>query len=86
MSQHAGADGAPPVFADAADARRAIRAGRFRGHTSGLVPAHAQGNLMILPRAMAEDFHRFCQQNPKPCPILGAVSYTHLTLPTNREV
>ncbi|MEE7440388.1 Uncharacterized protein YcsI, UPF0317 family [Methylobacterium sp. UNC300MFChir4.1] len=82
MSQHAGADGAPPVFADAADARRAIRAGRFRGHTSGLVPAHAQGNLMILPRAMAEDFHRFCQQNPKPCPILGVSRPGDRALPT----
>ncbi len=82
MSQHLGADGAAPVFADAAEARRAIRAGRFRGHTSGLVPAHAQGNLMILPRAMAEDFHRFCQQNPKPCPILGVSQPGARTLPT----
>jgi uncharacterized protein YcsI (UPF0317 family) len=71
VSQYRSADGATPVFEHAADARRAIRMGLFRGHTSGLAPAHAQGNLMILPLDLAEDFHRFCQQNPKPCPILG---------------
>ena len=30
-----------------------------------------QGNLAILPRDCAEDFLRFCQANPKPCPLLG---------------
>ncbi len=40
-------------------------------HTSGLAPAHVQGNLMILPAALAPDFQRFCQQNPKPCPVIG---------------
>lgn len=58
-------------FADAAEARRAIRSGAWRGHTSGLAPSHVQGNLMILPRALAADFQRFCQQNPKPCPVLA---------------
>lgn len=58
-------------FADAAQARRAIRSGAWRGHTSGLAPAHVQGNLMILPQALAADFQRFCQQNPKPCPVLA---------------
>lgn len=65
ISQAAGA------FADAREARRAIRAGRWRGHTSGLAPAHVQGNLIILPQALAQDFQLFCQQNPKPCPLLG---------------
>lgn len=59
------------AFANAQEARRAIRAGAWRGHTSGLAPAHVQGNLMILPEALAGDFQRFCQQNPKPCPVLG---------------
>jgi uncharacterized protein YcsI (UPF0317 family) len=58
-------------FADAASARRAIRSGAWRGHTSGLAPAHVQGNLMILPQALAAEFQRFCQQNPKPCPVLA---------------
>jgi uncharacterized protein YcsI (UPF0317 family) len=30
-----------------------------------------QGNLVILPEAQANDFLRFCQRNPKPCPVLA---------------
>ena len=30
-----------------------------------------QGNLAVLPRDWAEEFLRFCQANPKPCPVLG---------------
>jgi uncharacterized protein YcsI (UPF0317 family) len=30
-----------------------------------------QGNLAILPQDWATDFLRFCQANPKPCPLLG---------------
>ncbi|MGU3540579.1 putative hydro-lyase [Methylobacterium sp. A54F] len=58
-------------LADAAAARRAIRSGAWRGHTSGLAPAHVQGNLVVLPDALAGDFLRFCQANPKPCPLIG---------------
>jgi uncharacterized protein YcsI (UPF0317 family) len=42
-----------------------------RGATSGLAPGHVQGNLAILPQALAGDFLRFCQLNPKPCPLIG---------------
>jgi uncharacterized protein YcsI (UPF0317 family) len=52
-------------------ARRAIRAGSHRGPTSGLAPGFVQGNLAILPKALAADFLRFCQINPKPCPLIG---------------
>jgi uncharacterized protein YcsI (UPF0317 family) len=52
-------------------ARRAIRAGTHRGPTAGLAPGNVQGNLAILPRALAADFLRFCQLNPKPCPLIG---------------
>jgi uncharacterized protein YcsI (UPF0317 family) len=51
--------------------RRAIRAGRHRDHTVGLAPGRVQGNLVVLPQALAEDFLRFCQRNPRPCPLLG---------------
>jgi uncharacterized protein YcsI (UPF0317 family) len=51
--------------------RRAIRAGRITGQTAGLAPGFVQGNLAILPHALAADFLRFCQLNPKPCPIIG---------------
>ncbi len=52
-------------------ARAAIRAGEWRSHTSGLAPGHVQGNLAILPEALAGDFLRFCQRNPKSCPLLA---------------
>jgi uncharacterized protein YcsI (UPF0317 family) len=52
-------------------ARLAIRAGRHRGPTAGLAPGYVQGNLAILPQALAADFLRFCQRNPKPCPLIG---------------
>jgi uncharacterized protein YcsI (UPF0317 family) len=52
-------------------ARRAIRDGRHRGPTSGLAPGYVQGNLAILPQALAADFMSFCELNPKPCPLIG---------------
>ncbi|KAB1070226.1 putative hydro-lyase [Methylobacterium planeticum] len=63
--------GAVAPFATAREARRAIRRGEWDRHTVGLAPAHVQGNLVILPAALAGDFLRFCQQNPKPCPLLA---------------
>ncbi len=53
------------------EARLAIRAGKWRGHTSGIAPNHVQGNVAILPEALANDFLRFCQRNPKSCPLLA---------------
>jgi len=53
------------------EARHAIRRGEFTGPTSGLAPGNVQGNLAILPAALATDFLRFCQLNPKPCPVIG---------------
>ena len=55
----------------AAAARAAIRRGEWTGHTSGLADRHVQGNLVILPKALADDFLRYCQRNPKPCPLLA---------------
>ncbi len=53
-------------------ARLAIRARTHRGPTSGLAPGFVQGNLAILPQRLAADFLRFCQLNPKPCPLIGS--------------
>jgi uncharacterized protein YcsI (UPF0317 family) len=53
-------------------ARMAIRSGKLRGSTSGLAPGFVQGNLAILPERLAADFMRFCQLNPKPCPLIGS--------------
>ncbi|HEX3139652.1 MAG TPA: putative hydro-lyase [Rhizobacter sp.] len=52
-------------------ARAAIRAGTYTSHTSGLARDHVQGNVVILPKALADDFLRYCQLNPKPCPVLA---------------
>jgi uncharacterized protein YcsI (UPF0317 family) len=60
-----------PVILAPVEARRAIRAGEWDGHTSGLAPGYAQGNLVILPGKLATGFLRFCQRNPKPCPLLA---------------
>jgi uncharacterized protein YcsI (UPF0317 family) len=30
-----------------------------------------QGNLVLVPADLAEDFATFCRLNPKPCPLLG---------------
>src|SRR4051794_13476354 len=53
------------------DVRLAVRSGALDAPTAGLAPGYVQGNLAILPRDYAEDFLRFCQANPKPCPLLG---------------
>jgi uncharacterized protein YcsI (UPF0317 family) len=52
-------------------ARLAARRDHYVGPTSGLAPGFVQANLAILPKTLAEDFMRFCQLNPKPCPLIG---------------
>ena len=42
-----------------------IRAGRVHWQTGGLAPGYLQGNLAILPAAVALDFARFCQPRRK---------------------
>jgi uncharacterized protein YcsI (UPF0317 family) len=74
-----------PGIADATvawAARQRIRRGQHRGHTAGLAPGHVQGNLMILPRDLANDFLLFCQRNPKPCPLLAVSEPGNPMLPT----
>src|SRR3979490_573434 len=39
--------------------------------TAGVANGFVQGNLAILPEKLAASFHRFCQLNPKPCPVIG---------------
>jgi uncharacterized protein YcsI (UPF0317 family) len=50
--------------------RHACRNG-MNATTAGLASGYVQGNLAILPENLASAFHRFCQFNPKPCPIIG---------------
>lgn len=70
------------AFASAQDARQAIRNGEWLSHTSGLAPGYAQGNIVILPQDLAADFLRFCQRNPKPCPLLAVSEPGDPLLPT----
>src|SRR4030088_2329772 len=51
-------------------ARLACRAG-MATTTAGVANGFVQGNLAILPEKLAAAFHRFCQLNPKPCPVIG---------------
>lgn len=51
--------------------RLAARAGVLTGHTANLAPGRVQANLAILPAGLAHDFLRFCQRNPKPCPLVA---------------
>ncbi len=54
-----------------AEVRTEIRAGRYTAHTAGLGRGSLQANLVIMPEEFAFDFMRYCQRNPKPCPIIG---------------
>jgi uncharacterized protein YcsI (UPF0317 family) len=51
--------------------RMACRSGDITAATSGMAPGYVQGNLAVLPKDLAHDFLRFCQANPRPCPIIG---------------
>lgn len=59
------------LLSDPIAVRHAARTGQLKGHTAGLARGRVQGNVAILPAALAADFHRFCLRNPKPCPIIG---------------
>jgi uncharacterized protein YcsI (UPF0317 family) len=51
--------------------RGIFRSGAYRGTTANMANGYTQGNLAILPARHALDFARFCQRNPKPCPLVG---------------
>ena len=68
-----------------AEVRAACRRGEFRGGTSGCCPGFAQANLIALPGRLAGDFRRFCERNPRPCPLL-AVSGTPAGAPALEAV
>jgi uncharacterized protein YcsI (UPF0317 family) len=63
------------------DARMAIRGGHLRGDTSSMAPGYVQANLAIIPKAWAYDFLKFCQRNPKPCPLLGVSEAGEVGMP-----
>jgi len=63
------------------DVRLAARSGVLDVQTAGLAYGYVQGNLAILPHDYAEDFLRFCQANPKPCPLIGVSEKGSPTIP-----
>ena len=69
-------------MASAQQARQFIRQGEWSSHTSGLAEGHVQGNVVILPELLANDFLRFCQRNPKPCPLLAVSEPGDALLPS----
>ncbi|WP_293450864.1 putative hydro-lyase [Planktotalea sp.] len=70
------------LSASAHQVRAAIRSGSYTGHTSGLAAGKLQCNLAIIPKRYALDFLRFCQRNPKPCPVVGISDTGNPFLPT----
>jgi uncharacterized protein YcsI (UPF0317 family) len=60
--------------------RNACREGQFEGTTGGQAPGFEQANIVILPDAYADSFHRYCLLNPQPCPILHIAEFGDPTL------
>lgn len=66
---------------EALSVRLKCRSDSLTGPTAGLAMGRVQGNLAILPREYAFDFLRFCQANPKPCPLIGVGEVGERTIP-----
>lgn len=54
--------------------RASVRKGLWRRPTAGCCSGYTQLNLVVLPERYANDFRMFCEQNPKPCPLLETVA------------
>lgn len=70
------------VITSPAALRARIRAGHFEKPTAGYCGDALQANLVILGRADAQEFLRFCQANPRPCPLLAVGEPGDPALPT----
>jgi uncharacterized protein YcsI (UPF0317 family) len=68
-------------YPDGRSARLAARRGALTGNTAGIALGYVQANLVALPQALASDFLRFCQRNPKPCPLLAVSEPGSRSLP-----
>jgi len=66
--------------------RQKIRAGEYRGNTSGCAPGFVQCNIVILAAEYARDFLLFCQRNPKPCPLIAVGEPGATALPSLGEM
>ena len=82
MKNQAGSDYDSLRQLDISQIRQEIRHGDYQGQTAGLAPGYLQANVAILPVEHALDFMRFCQRNPKPCPLVGVSETGDPMLPT----
>jgi uncharacterized protein YcsI (UPF0317 family) len=73
--------GATADLSPSVAARHACRTG-MASSTAGVANGFVQGNLAILPEKLAASFHRFCQLNPKPCPIIGMSDVGNPSIPS----
>ncbi|MDE2121859.1 MAG: hypothetical protein KGJ64_14295, partial [Betaproteobacteria bacterium] len=81
MSALAQSPVARPGLSTPRQVRLAARSGALDAPTADLAPGYVQGNLAIVPRSLAADFHVFCQRNPKPCPLLAVGAAGEPSLP-----
>lgn len=65
--------------------RQQCRAGAWQGATSGMARGFAQSNVVILPEQIAAEFIRFCQKNPKPCPLMAVSEPGCVSMPSLGE-
>ena len=61
------------ALGDPAQMRRVIRSGAYDGRTLALALEFVQANLAVVPADYASDFLRYCQRNPRPCPLLEVI-------------
>jgi len=61
--------------------RQQIRSGQYQGNTSGCCAGFVQCNMVILPSDWAADFLKFCQDNPKPCPLIALSEPGEFSIP-----
>jgi len=86
-----GGQGAGVHFAGVSHDLRTALPSKIRGlnrqnqldeQTAGMSLGYLQGNVVILPTDYAMDFFRFCQRNPKSCPLVGVSGTGDPLLPT----
>ncbi|PWE48185.1 putative hydro-lyase [Thioclava sp. NG1] len=74
------------VIASPAALRAEIRAGRFTAPTAGQGGEALQANLVMLRGTDAAEFLRYCQANPRPCPLLAVGEPGDPSLPSLGDI
>lgn len=77
------ADGGPGLIAGM---RRRIRTGIYQGTTDNFADGKLKAGLIVIPRSRARDFRRFCQLNPKACPLVAIARIGCPTIPVLGDI